>query len=545
MYRQKVFHEITSLISILLCITLTLGIFIDSKLIQDVYALDSTEKITDATALDNFDYTVNHAKQTVVLTKYKGTETAVEVAPTYTLDGIEYNTVLDSTTVFNGNTKITSVKLYPGVSFANNTTDYLFYDCTKLITVDMQGVNTTGVTSMRYMFSTTNKDTYAALTSINMSGIDTSSVTTMYAMFSRCIQLTNLIGYEDWNTSSLENMFWMFNYVRGMKVIDISKWDLSQVNNSAWCFQHNYAEQILLPDSLRTMSAGFLNHARHVKGKTFTIPAGVKKIGYAHAIYDFADAETNEFEEFIVAEGNENYVAVDGILYSADMKELIAVPRGKPFENNTFVMPEGVEFMGELSFSRNANIHTLVIPNSLQIECVPEFDDRYIVFEDIGNLNGGNSLSVALYLYTGVIAYEAKEDNPRYTSKDGILYSKDMSTVIAIPTNYNQYIDIPEGVTTMAFEASWGYNTTDSHMSGSSGINIPSTLVNIAPDQLVKLNRMNKSYGSTFSIDISTDNPIYSKDTNGNITPDPTAVAYNENLKKGIFLIYRCYRGSK
>lgn len=529
MGKQKTFHAMTSLISVLLCITLTLGIFINSMITLNVFALDS-EDITDATTLDNFDYTVNHAKQTVVLTKYKGTATAVKVAPMYTINGVEYATVLDSTTVFKGNTKIKSVKLYPGVSFANNTTDYLFFDCTNLETVDMQGVNTTSVTSMRYMFATTGNKTYTKVHTINMSDIDTSSVTTMYAMFSMCQKLANLIGYEYWDTSSLENMFWMFNKISGLQTIDLSRWDLSNVNNSAWCFQNSGAKQILLPDSLKTMSAGFLNHAASVTGSTFTIPAGVEKIGYAHTIYDFA---TSEFVEFIVPEENENFVAVDGILYSADMKELLAIPRGKTFENNTFYVPEGVEFMAELSFSRNYNVKTLVLPNTYEIVTfIPAHDPRYIIYEDIGNLNASNSLAIALYDKMGIVNYAVKDDNPRYASKDGIIYSKDMTTLISIPTLYNQYIDIPEGVTTWAEEAVWSLNhgTLDGHMKNCTGVNIPSTLTYISQDQLNKINRLNKAH-VTFEVTVHPDNPVYATDENGNLITTGV-VARNESTNE-------------
>ena len=497
----------------------TIGVVTDSVNVATENQID----YSDATSLDSFEFAINADKTTVILTKYIGDDTVVSVAPQYVINDAVYNTILDSTTVFTLNTTITSVKLYPGVGFANNTMDHLFYQCGNLVSVDMEGVNTTGVTDMSYVFETCGK-----LTTIDMTGIDTSKVTTMYALFSKCKNLSSLVGYENWETSSLENIFWMFNTVQGMEVIDISKWDLSKINNSAWCFQHCYAKQILLPDNLKTISAGFLNHACKIAGTSFTIPVGVEKIGYAHTIYDFA---TDDFVEFIVPAENKHYVAIDGILYSADGKEMLAVPRNKAFENNTYFIPEGVEFLGELSFSRNENIHTLVLPNSYEIKCVPEFDERYIVFEDIGNLNGGNTLNVALYLYTGVTTYEVKDDNPRYESVDGIIYSEDMTTVLAIPLHYGRYINIPEGVTTFAYEAMWGYDTTDGHLAATNGINIPSTMIDIAPDQFDKLNRMNSKYAN-FEITVHPDNPVYSVDDNGNIVVTGEVTTMNETTRE-------------
>ena len=416
--------------------------------------------------------------------------------------------MLDSTTVFYKNTSITDVKLYEGVSFANNTMTNLFYGCSNLVNADLSGVNTTGVTNMSAAFAL-----YKKLATLDMTGIDTSSVTTMYYLFSQCYKLESIAGYEDWNTSALLSINHTFDRVQSMEVIDLRKWDLSQINNSGWCFQSCYAKQILLPDNLKTISAGFMNHATKIEGTSFTIPAGVEKIGYAHTFYDFA---TSAFTEFVVAEGNENYVAIDGVLYSADGKEMLAIPRGKTFENNTYEIPEGVEFVGELSFSRNPNIKTVVVPSTLELKFVPARDPQYIVFEDSGNLNPGNNLNLAIYYQqVPVSSYEVKADNPRYESIDGIIYSEDMTTLLAIPTFYDKHINIPEGVTTLVYEASLSGSPADDRMSKCTGISIPSTLTNISSDQLDKLNRLRAKYPDTFTITVSPDNPAYSLDATG------------------------------
>ncbi|MEE1329391.1 MAG: BspA family leucine-rich repeat surface protein, partial [Oscillospiraceae bacterium] len=464
----------------------------------DVICVDIT------TALSSFEYTVDAQAGTVLLSKYIGTEKTVVVPPFYTVDGTVYKTVLDSTTVFYQNTNITDVKLYEGVSFANNTMANLFHGCLYLVNADLSGVNTTGVTDMSHVFRSCTK-----LTAVDMTGIDTSLVTTMYCLFYDCKSLNSLVGYEDWDTRSLQNISGSFNAVSPLKIIDLSHWDLSKIESSRICFQNCKAEQILLPDNLKTINAFFMNHAVNVKGTTFTIPAGVEKIGYAHTFYDFA---TDAFTEFIIAEGNKNFKAIDGILYSADGKEMLAVPRGKTFENNTYVVPEGVEFFAELSFSRNYNIHTLLLPNSYEIvQYVPLRDPRYTISGDSGNINNGSNLNIATYRYTGITDYAVKDDNPRYESVDGIIYSEDMTTVLAVPRRYNRLINIPEGVTTIAFDALRG----DGGMSNCTGINIPSTLTKISSVVYSALNTLRANYPKTFTITVNPDNPAYSVDANG------------------------------
>ena len=531
----------------LACLVLALVMLlsgVDSGQVFSAYAVDDTETLdcthsyekgicascgavdpaaTEGTALDDFEYTLDADSETLTLTKYIGTDTAVTVADVYVVDEKAYHPILDAATLFRGNTTITSVTVGSGADYLDNSMSYLFAECTKLTDIDLSEADTASVTDMSYLFYQC-----AALKSLELSGLDTQNVTTMRSMFSYCKKLADLTGYENWDTGSLECMYQMFNWVGysasgALETVDLRNWDLDQVTNTGWCFQYCFAQQILLPDNLAVMSAGFLNHAQKVAGTSYTIPVGVKKIGYAHTIYDFA---TNDFVEFIVAEGNTNYKTVDGILYSADGTEMLAVPRNKPFEDGIFEIPEGVTFLGELSFSRNYNITTLVLPDTYVIEYVPLYDDRYIVFEDKGNLNTGTNLSIAIYCYTGITEYAVKDSNPNYSSANGIIYSKDGTQVVAIPARYAQQMDIPEGVTKWNKEAMWA--DTDNNSSSTlikllvncPGVSIPASLKEISDDQLSMLNLLHSSRAGTsnpFTITIAEGNTAFELDSDGSL----------------------------
>ena len=525
---------------------------------------------TGGLMLAEWNYTLDEETGTVTLTKYIGDADSVMVPSSFDVQGEIYGTVLASQTVFRANTGLKSVVISEGVGFLNNSMRLLFGECSALTDVDLSAVDTSGVVRMDYMFYncaalksvalssletgavTTLRGFFSGCTSLNaadfssfntakvtdmsylfyqcsalkavdLSALDTGSVTAIRAIFSGCTHLSGLIGYEGWNTSSLENMSFAFNqFVQSEKAsvqvtIDLSGWDLSHLNNSGWCFQNCRAQQILLPDNLAMMSAGFLNHATRYEGTSFTVPAGVKKIGYAHTLYDFA---TGDLTEIRVAEGNTNYMAVDGVLYSADGKEMLAVPRNKPFENGVFEILEGVDFLGELSFSRNYNIHTVVLPDSYEIEYVPLYADRYIVYEDTGNLNAGTNLSIAIYCYTGITDYAVKDTNPRYASADGIIYSKDMKHVVAVPARYNKAMQIPEGVTHWDMEAMWadGSSTVDNLLANCSGVTIPSTMKAISDDQFAMLNRLyagRKNTSNPFTISVAEGNTAFYLDENG------------------------------
>ena len=77
----------------------------------------------------------------------------------------------------------------------------MFYGCASLKTADLTGLDTTGVTSLRRLFSECKK-----LISVNVTGWDTSSVEDMSYLFDYCSVLTTITGYENWNTGSLWNI---------------------------------------------------------------------------------------------------------------------------------------------------------------------------------------------------------------------------------------------------------------------------------------------------------------------------------------------------
>ena len=471
------------------------------------------------TALSDFTHTLDAENKTVTLAKYIGQGSSIFIPNSYVVEGVPYAVVLDSETVFRGSTILTSVKLDTDIVFLDNSMAYLFSECSKLTNIQMTGSDTSAVTDMSYLFYKC-----TALTALDVADLDTENVTTMRSMFSYCSALSGLTGYENWNTGSVLDMYQTFNRTSALKKIDLSAWDLDQVRNTGWCFQLAGAEQILLPDNLAVISAGFLNHATKVTGSTFTIPAGVKKVGYAHTIYDFA---TDDFKEFLVADGNTAYKVIDGILYSMDGTEMLAIPRNKDFADGIYEIPEGVTFLGELSFSRNYNIKKVILPDSLVIrQDIPVYDDEYIVFEDKGNLNVGNSLSIAIYCYTGIADYEVKDTNPNYISVDGILYSKDGTEVVAIPTRYGRLIVIPEGVTTWNRQAMWNDTEVtdqmadievDNLLGATGGVSLPASLTSIEADQLGMINRLKTKFGDQFVITVEASNPVYYVDDAGKL----------------------------
>ena len=141
---------------------------------------------------------------------------------------------------------------------AVNTLAMMFQNCKSLTTINLEGLDTSSVTSMDSMFSgcsaltnlnltklDTSSATYmgnmfdgcSALTNLNVSNFDTSNVTYMGYMFSGCGALTSL-DLGSFNTSHVTNMFHMFDSCSKLTSLDLSTFDAHQVTNTDEMFRY-------------------------------------------------------------------------------------------------------------------------------------------------------------------------------------------------------------------------------------------------------------------------------------------------------------------
>ena len=100
-----------------------------------------------------------------------------------------------------------------------------------------------------------------------------------------------------------------------------------------------------------------------------TIGKNVETIG------TWALTNNQRLKEFAVVDGNEYFTAVDGILFSKDMKTLVAYPPARNIEFNsltgeslnstTYEIPDGVEVIRSKAFYKCSNITEIKIPDSV------------------------------------------------------------------------------------------------------------------------------------------------------------------------------------
>ena len=112
--------------------------------------------------------------------------------------------------------------------------------------------------------------------------------------------------------------------------------------------------------------------------------------------------------EITVSPDNKNYVSVDGVLFSRDMSTLLVYPAGN--ERSTYTVPDGVTQIGGSTFSGCTSLTEITIPDS-------------VISIDGSAFSG----------CTSIAEITVSPDNKNFSSVDGVLFSKDMSALLAYP----------------------------------------------------------------------------------------------------------------
>ena len=140
---------------------------------------------------------------------------------------------------------------------------YIFYECSSLNEINLLNFNTSNVTNMQNMFEKCNK-----LEELNLYNFNTSNVIYMNDMFFECTSLKSIninsnylnLAFKsinnnnnsicncsllkqknNWNTSNVINMSYMFYNCKSLRELNISQFDTSKVIDMSYMFYNCYS----------------------------------------------------------------------------------------------------------------------------------------------------------------------------------------------------------------------------------------------------------------------------------------------------------------
>lgn len=181
-------------------------------------------------------------------------------------------------------------------------------------------------------------------------------------------------------------------------------------------FALSQLESIILPSTLKKISDGAF---RDIKNLSYIkIPKSVIEIGLSV----FANCPC--LSSIDIDSKNNSFISVDGILFSKDRKRLVNYPCGKIGD---YVIPDGTEHIYG-AFNGCKYITSITIPKSIEkIEEHDYFDDcKFKTVYIQGATKGAQYIPCTE-------KYIVNEDNPDYSTLDGVLYDKAKKILLRFP----------------------------------------------------------------------------------------------------------------
>ena len=242
----------------------------------------------------------------------------------------------------------------------------------------------------------------------------------------------------------------------GPGINNIGKWAFIDCSN---------ATEIEIGSSVTTIG----DYALNSRFKEIRIPASVRSIG--EKALTFASAETG-----IWVDSDNAFFSSDekGVLFNKDKTVLLKAPMGL---TGTYTVPDTVNTiqswafrvcreLTELTISDSVtNIEEYAVRNCTKLQTISIGDGmtdlgsllrRGVGLTELKTVNLGAGLK-SVYNAGDYFSYlptlqeiNVSNENPTYASSDGVLYSKDMTELIAFPIGRTGSFQIPEGVTRIA-----------------------------------------------------------------------------------------------
>ena len=145
--------------------------------------------------------------------------------------------------------------------------------------------------------------------------------------------------------------------------------------------RNKYITSIDLKDVTKVQISALVNL---LKLKTITIPKNLKKAGLEKGAFEGCSA----LEAYKVAEGNTDFSAEDGVLFSADKTTLYFYPLAKP--DVAYTIPNTVKVIADKSFQGAIKLTSLVIPTSVESINSQAFRQNYnltsVTFREPSNI---------------------------------------------------------------------------------------------------------------------------------------------------------------
>ncbi len=195
---------------------------------------------------------------------------------------------------------------------------------------------------------------------------------------------------------------------------------------------------ITIPDSVTTIEWGLFFGCTGLT--SVTIGGGVTKID------DSAFEGCSGLKEINVNENNEIYKSVDGVLFNKDMTVLLTCPSGK---EGSYIIPDSVVVIMFDAFDGCTVLESVTIGKGVKYTSVYDESESEYYYDFYTKYNVFKSC-------TSLKEITVDEENEYYKSVDGVLFNKNMRSLITYPVGKEGAYVVPDSVIQIEMCAFYG-----------------------------------------------------------------------------------------
>lgn len=298
---------------------------------------------------------------------------------------------------FKDNTKLTSISLGSKMTTIGVSA---FSGCTSLSSVEIEE----GLTTI-------SARAFEDCTAIKTLSIPKSVETIATNSFEGCENVEDLtLGNSEFAASIYQDL-------RKIKTLTV----LSGDKGLYYLYNLYYLTSVVLGDEVTAIDRYALYGCKALE--TVTIGKGVTTIG--NGVFSYCEALTT----INVDSENTAFKSVDNVLFDKNMKTLVLYPIGRV--GATYAIPSGVTTISDNACAYAKNLTSVNLPEGLTTIGKEAFYLAQLTSIDVPK--SVTSIGEEAFHCTTMTAINVDDDNTTYTSVDGVLFNKTMTTLIKFP----------------------------------------------------------------------------------------------------------------
>ena len=273
-----------------------------------------------------------------------------------------------------------------------------------------------------------------------------------------------------------------FSSCNSLTSINVSEKNKKYLSDNGVLYTKNITELIKYPAGKKEKEYEISNSVKNIEIGAFNSCSNLTTIEIPENVVNIPSLlYCNSLTDINVSENNQKYLSDNGVLYTKDKRELLMYPVGK--KEREYIIPEGVKIIGFDAFENCYNLEDVKIPNTVimiygrafsncinlssikiseKVGYIGDFAfSNCINLKEITIPDGVTNIDPYVFSYCdSLISINVSENNQKYMSDNGVLYTKDKTKLIKYPAGKKEEkYTISEDVSTIEENAFYECNS--------------------------------------------------------------------------------------